>query len=94
MNNPIHQLKGMDLVRWLDNKLGNPNELWCGRQATSVLSREILNELSSCFQALDPHVKLKIIEAIPHLSPKLIQMVTKHFFTYELMLMFSGEIRF
>ena len=23
MNNPISQLKGMDLVRWLDNKLGN-----------------------------------------------------------------------
>jgi hypothetical protein len=75
MNNPTAQLKGLDLVRWLDNKLGNVNELWCGRQASSVLSREILNELATCFQALEPHVKLKIIEAVPHLSPKLIQMV-------------------
>ncbi|KAI6170947.1 HDAg domain-containing protein [Aphelenchoides bicaudatus] len=74
MNNPASQLKGMELVAWLDNKLGNPNELWCGRQASSVLSREILNELAGCFQALESHVKLKIIEAIPHLSPKLIQM--------------------
>lgn len=75
MNNPSSQLKGMDLVRWLDNKLGDPSELWAGRQASSVLNREILNELANCFQALEPHVKLKIIEAIPHLSPKLIQMV-------------------
>jgi hypothetical protein len=74
MNNS--QLKGMELVRWLDNKLGNPNELWCGRQASAVLSREILLELADCFQALEPHVKLKIVEAIPYLSPKLIQMVS------------------
>lgn len=75
MSNPSTQLRGMDLVRWLDNQLGNSNDLWCGRKASALLSREILNELATCFQALEPHVKLKIIEAIPHLSPNLVQMV-------------------
>jgi hypothetical protein len=87
------QLRGMDLVRWLDNQLGNTNELWSGRQASTILSREILNELTTCFQALEPHVKLKIIEAIPHLSPKLVQMVCQLLATISLnlKLRFSGE---
>lgn len=72
---PSSQLRDLDLVRWLENKLGNSNELWSGRQAASLLSREMLIELETCFQALEPHVKLKIILAIPHLSYRLITMV-------------------
>uniref|UniRef100_A0A1I8BCK5 HDAg domain-containing protein n=1 Tax=Meloidogyne hapla TaxID=6305 RepID=A0A1I8BCK5_MELHA len=38
-----------DLVRWIENKLGS-NELWGGKQASFVLTREILVELETCFQ--------------------------------------------
>lgn len=72
---PSAQLRDLDLVKWLDNKLGDNNELWSGRQAASLLSREMLVELETCFQALEPHVKLKIILAIPHLSYRLTTMV-------------------
>lgn len=61
-----------DLVRWIENKLGS-NELWGGRQASFMLSHDILVELETCFQELEPHVKLKIIQAIIHLSPKTIE---------------------
>lgn len=74
------QLRDSDLVKWLDNKLGDNNELWSGRQAASLLSREMLTELETCFQALEPHVKLKIILAIPHLSFRLITLVRFFFF--------------
>ncbi|KAH7716465.1 Negative elongation factor A [Aphelenchoides avenae] len=68
------QLRDLDLVKYLENKLGDQNDLWSGRQASSLLSKEMLIELETCFQELEPHVKLKIIQAIPHLSPKLIQL--------------------
>ncbi|MCP9266430.1 Negative elongation factor A [Dirofilaria immitis] len=71
---PSSQLRDLDLVKWLDNKLGDNNELWSGRQAASLLSREMLVELETCFQALEPHVKLKIVLAVPHLSYRLITM--------------------
>ncbi|EFO23538.2 hypothetical protein LOAG_04945 [Loa loa] len=71
---PSSQLRDLDLVKWLDNKLGDNNELWSGRQAASLLSREMLVELETCFQALESHVKLKIILAVPHLSYRLITM--------------------
>lgn len=72
---PSSQLRDLDLVKWLDNKLGDNSELWSGRQAASLLSREMLVELETCFQALESHVKLKIVLAIPHLSYRLITMV-------------------
>ncbi|VDK45169.1 unnamed protein product [Anisakis simplex] len=71
---PSAQLRDLDLVKWLDNKLGDNNELWSGRQAASLLSREMLVELETCFQALESHVKLKIVLAIPHLSYRLMTM--------------------
>ncbi|VDD89209.1 unnamed protein product [Enterobius vermicularis] len=71
---PSSQLRDLDLVKWLDNKLGDSNELWSGRQAASLLSREMLVELETCFQALESHVKLKIVLAIPHLSYRLMTM--------------------
>uniref|UniRef100_A0A915PNL9 HDAg domain-containing protein n=1 Tax=Setaria digitata TaxID=48799 RepID=A0A915PNL9_9BILA len=71
---PSSQLRDLDLVKWLDNKLGDNNELWSGRQAASLLSREMLIELETCFQALEPHVKLKIVLSVPHLSYRLITM--------------------
>ncbi|VDN20862.1 unnamed protein product [Gongylonema pulchrum] len=77
MLTPSSQLRDMDLVRWLDNKLGDSNELWSGRQAASLLSREMLEELETCFQKLEPHVKLKIVLAIPHLSYRLVTMWRK-----------------
>ncbi|KAL7075166.1 hypothetical protein ACQ4LE_006157 [Meloidogyne hapla] len=61
-----------DLVRWIENKLGS-NELWGGKQASFVLTREILVELETCFQELEPHIKLKIIQAMVHISPKTLQ---------------------
>jgi hypothetical protein len=67
-------LRDQDLVKWIENKLGDPNELWIGRQAAALLSKEMLVELETCFQGLEPHVKLKIIQAISHLSPKLVQL--------------------
>ncbi|KAI6243549.1 HDAg domain-containing protein [Aphelenchoides fujianensis] len=69
-----NQLKGFDLVNWLNNKLGDTGELWAGKTASGVLTREIINELANCFPALEPHVKLKIIESLPYISPKLMQM--------------------
>ncbi|MFH4980272.1 hypothetical protein AB6A40_006981 [Gnathostoma spinigerum] len=74
MMTPSSQLRDLDLVKWLDNKLGDNSELWSGRQAASLLSREMLVELETCFQALEPHVKLKIILAMPHLSYRLMAM--------------------
>lgn len=71
---PSSQLRDLDLVKWLDNKLGDNNELWSGRQAASLLSREMLIELETCFQALESHVKLKIVLAVPHLSYRLMTM--------------------
>lgn len=71
---PSSQLRDLDLVKWLDNKLGDTNELWSGRQAASLLSREMLVELETCFQSLESHVKLKIVLAIPHLSYRLMTM--------------------
>lgn len=75
MNREASHLKDQDLIKWIENKLGDPNELWVGRQASSLLSKEMIIELETCFQQLEPHVKLKIIQAIIHLSPKLIHMV-------------------
>ena len=45
------QLKDQDLVKWIENKLGDQNELWAGRQAASLLTKEMLVELETCFQA-------------------------------------------
>ncbi|KAI6218611.1 Protein transport protein SEC23 [Aphelenchoides besseyi] len=70
----VSQLKGFDLVNWLNNKLGDQTELWAGRSTSSVLTREIISELVGCFPALEAHVKLKIIESLPHISPKLLQL--------------------
>ncbi|EJW84702.1 hypothetical protein WUBG_04386, partial [Wuchereria bancrofti] len=71
---PSSHLRDLDLVKWLDNKLGDNSELWSGRQAASLLSHEMLVELETCFQALESHVKLKIVLAVPHLSYRLITM--------------------
>lgn len=81
-NAPDGPLRDIDLVKWLDNKLGDTNELWSGSQTSSLLTKEMLIELESCFEALEPHVKLKIIQAIPHLSPKLVKLVSVKIFSY------------
>lgn len=75
MLKPSAQLRDLDLVQWLNNKLGDNNELWCGQQAASLISREMLVELETCFQSLETHVKLKIVLALPHLSHRLMTMV-------------------
>ncbi|KAI1732748.1 negative elongation factor A [Ditylenchus destructor] len=74
MNSESSKLRDQDLVKWIENKLGDPNERWGGRQAAALLSREMVVELENCFQGLEPHVKLKIIQSISHLSPRLIEM--------------------
>ncbi len=63
-------------MKWIENKLGDASELWGGIQAASLLNREMLIELETCFQGLEPHIKLKIIQAIAHLKPKQVQMVS------------------
>ncbi|KAI1726269.1 negative elongation factor A [Ditylenchus destructor] len=74
MNSESSKLRDQDLVKWIENKLGDPNERWGGRQAAALLSREMVVELENCFQGLEPHVKLKIIQSISHLSPRLVEM--------------------
>uniref|UniRef100_A0A914HM42 HDAg domain-containing protein n=1 Tax=Globodera rostochiensis TaxID=31243 RepID=A0A914HM42_GLORO len=64
-------LRDQDLVRWIENKLGS-TELWGGRQASSMLTRDMLVELETCFQELEPATKMKIIQAMAHLSPKIL----------------------
>lgn len=79
MAHPASSLKGMDLVKWLDNKLGDTNDHWCSRQAAALLSRELLVELVTSFNALDVHVKLKLIQSIPHLPKNTLEMVCSCF---------------
>lgn len=44
-----HHLRDQDLVRWIENKLGS-HEIWGGLQASSMLTKEMLIELETCFQ--------------------------------------------
>ncbi|KAK0396651.1 hypothetical protein QR680_001798 [Steinernema hermaphroditum] len=44
------------------------------RIAASLMTKEMLTELETCFQELDNHVKLKLILAIPHLSHRLLHL--------------------
>lgn len=67
-------LKDMDLVNWLEKKLSDAG-VWSGRMTASLLSREILEELETCFQAIDVQTKLKIISCIPHMNPRKLSMV-------------------
>lgn len=46
-------------VRWIENKLGS-NELWGGKQASVVLTREILVELETCFQVIFKYIFFEI----------------------------------
>ncbi|EYC18180.1 hypothetical protein Y032_0028g1717 [Ancylostoma ceylanicum] len=66
-------LKDMDLVNWLEKKL-NDAGVWSGRMTASMLSREMLEELETCFQAIDVQTKLKIICCIPHMNPRKMSM--------------------
>lgn len=68
-------LKDMDLVNWLEKKL-NDAGVWSGRITASMLTREMLEELETCFQAIDMQTKLKIISCIPHMNPR--KMSTVH----------------
>ncbi|VDM80964.1 unnamed protein product [Strongylus vulgaris] len=67
-------LKDMDLVNWLEKKL-NDAGVWSGRTTASMLSREMLEELETCFQAIDVQTKLKIICCIPHMNPRKMSIV-------------------
>ncbi|KAK5971267.1 Negative elongation factor A, partial [Trichostrongylus colubriformis] len=67
-------LKDMDLVNWLEKKLSDAG-VWSGRMTASMLSREMLEELETCFQAIDVQTKLKIISCIPHMNPRKLSMV-------------------
>lgn len=68
-------LKDVDLVNWLEKKL-NDAGVWSGRTIASMLTREMLEELETCFQAIDMQTKLKIISCIPHMNPR--KMSTVH----------------
>lgn len=75
MNSDVSKLKDQALVQWIDNRLSDPNEQWTGRYAASFLTKDVLIELETCFQSLEPHIKLKIIQGIAHLSPRQVQKV-------------------
>ncbi|XGW33645.1 hypothetical protein V3C99_017783, partial [Haemonchus contortus] len=61
-------------VNWLEKKLSDAG-VWSGRMTASILSREMLEELETCFQAIDAQTKLKIISCIPHMNPRKLSMV-------------------
>ncbi|KJH42323.1 hypothetical protein DICVIV_11698 [Dictyocaulus viviparus] len=67
-------LKDMDLVNWLEKKL-NDAGVWSGRITASMLTKEMLEELETCFQAIDMQTKLKIISCIPHMNPRKLSTV-------------------
>uniref|UniRef100_A0A1I7Z4Z4 HDAg domain-containing protein n=1 Tax=Steinernema glaseri TaxID=37863 RepID=A0A1I7Z4Z4_9BILA len=71
---PVSQLYDQDLLKWIVVKLGDTSELWSGAVAASLMTKEMLTELETCFQELDNHIKLKIILAIPHLSHRLLHL--------------------
>ncbi|CAJ0958260.1 unnamed protein product, partial [Mesorhabditis belari] len=64
-------LKDNDLVKWLEKKLGDSGEGWEGRNAASFLSKEMLEELETCFQKLETNTKVKLLTAIPHIQHRL-----------------------
>ena len=74
-------LRDRNLVQWLENKLGAAEDLWNGRTAASLLTKEIIEELDSCFQDLQTHVKLRILIAIVHLSYRNLDLV--EFFNFD-----------
>ncbi|CAJ0577346.1 unnamed protein product, partial [Mesorhabditis spiculigera] len=63
-------LKDTDLVNWLEKKLGDSEE-WGGRNAASFLSKEMIEELETCFQRLETNIKVKLLTAILHVQPRL-----------------------
>lgn len=68
-------LKDRDLTQWLENKLGSTDELWNSRAAAGLLTREILENLDSCFLDLQTHVKLRLLLGILHLSKRNLEQV-------------------
>ncbi|CAJ0566555.1 unnamed protein product, partial [Mesorhabditis spiculigera] len=58
------------VVNWLEKKLGDSEE-WGGRNAASFLSKEMIEELETCFQRLETNIKVKLLTAILHVQPRL-----------------------
>ncbi|CAD6185003.1 unnamed protein product [Caenorhabditis auriculariae] len=63
------QLKDEELVSWLEKKFGDTT-YWEANSNSSIISREMLDELQNCFQRLATTTKLKIVLAVFYIAPK------------------------
>ncbi|XP_013392050.1 negative elongation factor A [Lingula anatina] len=57
-----------DTALWLHNKLGSTDDFWSGRSICSQLTQDKLQSILGCFQALQPHVKVKLMLSFLHLA--------------------------
>ncbi|GMT07597.1 hypothetical protein PENTCL1PPCAC_29771 [Pristionchus entomophagus] len=64
------QLRDQELVDFLNERLGDHEETWAGKNVAAFLSREMIEELETCFQGLEPIAKLKIVLGFSQLSTK------------------------
>ncbi|XP_072177632.1 negative elongation factor A-like [Diadema setosum] len=61
-------VRDSDTSLWLNNKLGDNDDLWSGITSISTqLHRDVLRNTHDCFQNLQPTVKLKLLMAILHM---------------------------
>lgn len=71
-------LKGAELSKWLENKLGPSDDLWCSRNICAHLSQEILANCQTCFVDLQTSVKLKLLLSFIHLGRRNLELVSRH----------------
>jgi len=57
-----------DTSLWLHNKLGTSNDSWTGGSIVSQLNPDILKKIRTCFQDLQPQVKLKLLLSFFHIG--------------------------
>ncbi|GMR61580.1 hypothetical protein PMAYCL1PPCAC_31775, partial [Pristionchus mayeri] len=67
------QLRDQELVDFLNERLGDHDETWAGKNVAAFLSREMIEELETCFQGLEPIAKLKVVLGFSQLSTKRLQ---------------------
>jgi negative elongation factor A len=63
-----------DTSLWLHNKLGTSNDSWTGGSIVSQLTPDILKKIRSCFQDLQPQVKLKLLLSFFHIGRRNLEL--------------------
>ncbi|CAG2227415.1 NELFA [Mytilus edulis] len=56
-----------DTALWLHNKLGSTDDLWSGKTICSQINQAKLQNIQACYNALQPHVKVKLMLSFLHL---------------------------